>query len=294
MRILRVLLFCASGFLGIVAFPGSSHAQNWQTWHHEFRGDIGGHKVTGWLLNRFGSLQGGYYYDKYAAEREAMGPREDTFTIYLEGKQDGANINLNEMCWLCKGVPDPELFTGTLKGNTLRGKWQRTHRKGKVLDFSLVLSSDTSRFNTPPKDPDNFAQYDNKDIWSSGFFSSKKVQRELKRTMGKDLDEFISFLQWPMVRGLFRKDSNLVSIELWYQDGFSDMCVISLDPKRDRIYVAWKGAPKDDPEAMFILYGAEPLDEFKQEALSIVSGTWGHAFNFWIDDGGILGESKRK
>jgi hypothetical protein len=81
---------------------------------------------------------------------------------------------------------------------------------------------------------------------------------------------------------------------MWYQDGFSDMCVISLDPRREKIYVAWKGSPADDNHLIdFVIYGAEPRDEFIQEALGRISGTWGHAYNFWIEGGKILGKSKR-
>jgi hypothetical protein len=187
----------------VISSPAALHAQNWQTWYHDFHGNVGGYKVTGWLLNRFGSLQGGYWYDSHAAEREAMGPRDDTFTIYLEGTQRGNVIKLNETCWLCQDVPDPELFAGTINGNRLRGKWHKTHNPHRVLSYSFLLLQDTSSFNTPPRDPNNFAMYDRKDIWSSGFFLSKKVQRELKRTMGKDLDEFIEFLQQPMAHGFF-------------------------------------------------------------------------------------------
>ncbi|HET6510569.1 MAG TPA: hypothetical protein VFH43_00140 [Candidatus Kapabacteria bacterium] len=275
--------------------PVTTHAQNWQTWYHEFKGDIGGHKVTGWLLNRFGSLQGGYWYDKYAAEREAMGPRNDTFTIYLEGTQAGKKIELNQTCWLCQDVPDPELFRGAINGSSITGSWRLTSNKRRFLDFTLRFENDTSPYHLPPINPNDLALYDQKDIWASGFFSSSKVQEQLKLVMGDHLEVYLDFLRRPMARYGFIREAGYLYANLWIEDMYSDRTYIILDPELDRIYVAWRGAPDGDKTRNDVeFYGSNFPERAKRLMLDNLSSSWGHVYDFTLSETRISAKRKNK
>jgi hypothetical protein len=263
----------------LIATPGQS--QNWQTFYREFTGSVGGEKISGWLTNRFGQLQGGYFYDKYKAEREKLDPRDDRLTIFLEGKQTGSDIQLNETCYLCQDVPDPELFAGELSNNGITGTWHRTSEPMRQLSFQLQFTKDTVESHLPPVKPDDLAEYERKDIWASGFFSNPKVQQELKVTLGKDLDEWKQFVSQPLARHIFRRVGNLVIIELWDDDMYDDRTFIGLEPGRNRIYIAWRGAPDDDPtrnDLMF--YGDDRPEEFAMEVLRSLTSSWGHVYDF--------------
>lgn len=266
-------------------------AQNWETYDLEFTGTIGGYKISGSLLNRFGSLQGSYWYDKYAAQRAAMHPRDDTFTIYLEGSQVGSRISLNQMCWYCQGIEDPERFEGTLQGNSIKGHWWKTSRPSRKLQFRLGLVGAPALHRGSPKAKRGFEHYAEKDIWGSGFFSDLDVQRELRRALRDALPTYLKWLTVPMARTQFAWYDSMLVTEIWVQhEGFSDLTQIYLDTLQNKVYVAWRGSPADTTGDV-VIYGHDNPEYFGHKVIGNLSWAW--LYDFWVEGNRIKWRRKR-
>ncbi len=255
-------------------------ARDWETFSRHYHGVIGNHKVNVYLLNRFGTLSGNYYYSRYE-DSVKNNAGSDDFTIDLTGTKRRNHLHLEVTCYWCEEVKEPETFEGTFIGDTaITGLWIEKHGRKLHLPFYLTCEPDTSQITLPQSKTPNLSRYKGKSLWNSGFFDQPFVQRKLQTILGNDLDDFIKFLQFPLAEtGHFWLHDSLLTYNLWIpHNGPSDECILDIDTLNNNFYIFWCGAP----DAYIKVYGKDIPQRVLNHFASSMNSQWGRGSRRYI------------